>query len=176
MQSDSRRDQSDIWRSGRLSEELEKKTTRSIKCSICHKADHMAKYCDKKIIDKNVTEMPRTRTMRRKPMKTPRKLVPVIILGFQLSRIKKPDSTLAIDKYLLIDSGASIRDAQGNYMKVVFKKKLQLQFLNSRPCTINALSSPDSDLNILRLDELVQKRYYPKLPKSMHAGGRLLGS
>lgn len=31
-------------------------TPRSIKCSICQKTDHVAKYCDKKLIDKKVVD------------------------------------------------------------------------------------------------------------------------
>ncbi|QLL30201.1 hypothetical protein HG536_0A00180 [Torulaspora globosa] len=50
-------------------------------------------------------------------------------------------------------------------MKVDSKGKILLHFLNSRPCTVNALSSPDAELNDLSIDELAQKGYFPNFRK-----------
>ena len=84
------------------------------------------------------------------------------------------------ERFLLIDSGAStnilrnedhlhdktsdagclLEDAQGKQMKVLSKGTLQIQFLNSRPFKVDALSSPAAKTNLLSVGELLREGFY----------------
>lgn len=104
----------------------------------------------------------------------------IINLGMTQYSTKIREREANKERFLLIDSGAStnvlrdddhlhdaisdagclLEDAQGKPMKVLSRGNLQIQFLNSRPIKVHALSSPAAKTNLLSVGELMTEGYY----------------